>query len=193
VQQGGLVKVTVGVQEAGQGGGDPDGVPGPLAGGRVADCGVQVGALGLHPRGRLPVGGQAGGMGRRAAGRQPVGGGAGPRGDVPGGNHGGVQVVVQQPPGRGVAIPGVVGGGQGPGVFAEQVVQLAAAGRGLGEQVLVIQLIEAAAGLVQAGAIEGGGGVGVDAGARHQAKAAEQPLLPCGEVGIGQVKRGRHG
>ena len=62
-------------------------------------------------------------------------------------------------------------------MFAEQVVQLVAAGCGLGEQVLVIQLIKAAAGGVQAGAVERGGGVGVDAGAREQAEPAEQPLL----------------
>ena len=68
VQNGGLVNVTVGVQEAAHSGGDPDGVPGPPAGGRVADCGVQVGALGLHPRGGLLGGGQAGDMGWRPAG-----------------------------------------------------------------------------------------------------------------------------
>jgi hypothetical protein len=56
--------------------------------------------------------------------------------------------------------------------------------------VLFIQLIEQAASLIHAGAIQGGGGVGVEAGAGDQAEAAEQPLLVLGEVGVGQVKRG---
>ena len=65
-------------------------------------------------------------------------------------------------------------------MLAEQVVQLVAAGCGLGDQVLVIQLIEVAAGVGQAGAVERGGGVGVEAGARDQAEPAEQPLLVRG-------------
>ena len=73
-----------------------------------------------------------------------------------------MQVVVQQPPGRGVAIRRGGGVGQGAGVFAEQVVQAVTAGRGLADQVLVIQLTEQAAGLVQAGAVEGGSDVGVE-------------------------------
>jgi len=50
-----------------------------------------------------------------------------------------VQIVVQQAAGGGVAV-GRVGSGQGAGVLVEQVVQLVTAGRGLIEQVLVIQL-----------------------------------------------------
>ena len=67
-------------------------------------------------------------------------------------------------------------------MLAEQVVQPVAAGRGLGDQVLVIKLIEVAARGVQAGAVEGGGGIGVEAGARDQAQPAEQPLLCRGQV-----------
>ena len=92
------------------------------------------------------------------------------------GGHRGVQVVVQQPPGCGTAAGRVVGGCQGAGVLAEQVVQQVAAGCGLGDQVLVIQVFQAAARLVQADVVEGGGGVGVEAGAGDQAEAAEQPL-----------------
>ena len=69
--------------------------------------------------------------------------------------------------------------------------QLVAAGGGLGEQVLVIQLIQVAAGVVQAGVVQRGGGVGVEAGPGNQAEPAEQPLLACGEVLVGQVERGR--
>ena len=54
---------------------------------------------------------------------------------------------------------------------------------------LVIQLTKVPAGLAEAGAVQGGGGVPVEAGARDQAKPPEQPLRPCGEVGIGQVER----
>jgi hypothetical protein len=75
-------------------------------------------------------------------------------------------------------------------VLAEQVVQLVVAGRGLGEQMLVIQLIEAATGFLQTSAVQRGGGVGVDARPGDQAEPAEQPLLADGEVLVGQVERG---
>ena len=65
-------------------------------------------------------------------------------------------------------------------MFAEQVVQLVPAGGGLGDQVLVIQLIELAAGFAQAGAVQRGGSVGVEGRARDQAEPAEQPLLAVG-------------
>ena len=58
-------------------------------------------------------------------------------------------------------------------MLTEQVVQLVATGCGLGDQVLVIQLIEMAAGGGQAGAVERGGGIGVDARTRDQAEPAE--------------------
>ena len=54
-------------------------------------------------------------------------------------------------------------------------------------------MVEQAAGLIQAGAIEGGGGVDVEVRAGDQAQAAEQPLRAGGEVGVGQVKRGPSG
>ena len=88
-----------------------------------------------------------------------------------------MQVVVQQPAGRGVCVGGVACGDQGAGVLAEQVVQLVPAGCGLGDQMLVVQLIKAAAGLLQGGVFEGGGGVAVEVSAGNQAEAAEQPLL----------------
>ena len=55
--------------------------------------------------------------------------------------------------------------------------QLVPAGCGLGDQVLVIQLIELAAGFAQASAVQRGGSMCVEAGARDQAEPAEQPLL----------------
>ena len=76
-------------------------------------------------------------------------------------------------------------------MLAEQVVQEVAAGRGLGDQMMVVKLVEQAASALQAGVIEGGGGVAVDVMARDQAQPAEQPLLGCGEVGVGQVERRR--
>src|SRR5690348_5515419 len=76
-------------------------------------------------------------------------------------------------------------------MLAEQVVQLVAAGYGLGGQVLVVKLLEMPAGGAQGDAVEGGGGVGVDAGARDQAEPAEQPLLGRIEILIRQVERGR--
>jgi len=102
-----------------------------------------------------------------------------------------MRVVVQQPGSGGTGLGRVVSGGERAGVLAEQVVQLVAAWPGLGDQVLVIQLVELAAGGGEGGAVQGGGGVGVDAGARDQAEAAEQPPRTWGQVLVGQVERGR--
>ena len=65
---------------------------------------------------------------------------------MPAGGQSGMEVAVQQPPGRGVCFRWVVSGGQGAGVLADQVVQPVAAGCGLTEQVLVIQFFEVAPG-----------------------------------------------
>ena len=129
-----------------------------------------------------------------AAGGEVSGGRGGPGPGLAGqaglGEGGGVLVVVQEPAQGGVSLGGGVGGGQGPGVLADQVVQPVPAAGGLGEQVLVVQGRQAAAGGAQIGVIERGGGVGVDVGARVQPQAAEQPLLARGQVGVGQVERG---
>ena len=185
----GLVPVAPGMQEAGHGGGDQHGVPVPPGGGGVAGGRLQVGALGVQPGGCLPGRGHRRRVLRRAGRRQRADAGI-EVGDALAGGQGGVQVVIQQPPGGGVAICRVVGGGQGAGVLAEQVVQLVPAGGGLGDQVLVIQLIEAAAGLLQAGVVERGGGAGVEVRPGDQAEAAEQPLLGRRQVGVGQAERG---
>jgi hypothetical protein len=84
----------------------------------------------------------------------------------------------------------VVGVGPVGGVGAEQVMQLVAAGRGLGERVLVIQVIEVLAGLLHGGAIQRSAGVGVDVRTGGQAEPAEQPLRAGREVLVGQVKCG---
>ena len=94
-----------------------------------------------------------------------------------GGGHGSVQVIIQQPPGGGVAVCRVVGGCQGAGVFAEQVVQAVAAAGGLGDQVLIVEGLEVTAGGGQVGVVERGGGISVDVGARVQAQPAKQPPL----------------
>src|SRR5262249_56632694 len=114
----------------------------------------------------------------------------GPGVEVAAGGYGGVQVVVQQPADRGIRFGRVLTGRQGAGVLTQQVVQLAAAGGGLGDQVVVIQLIKAAPGGGQAGVIERRRRVSVQAGAGNQASVAEQPLQVPGEVGVGQVERG---
>ena len=51
------------------------------------------------------------------------------------------------------------------------------AGRGLGDQMMVVEIIEQAAGALQADVVEGGRGVGIDVRARGQAKPTEKPLL----------------
>ena len=87
-------------------------------------------------------------------------------------------VVIQQPGGGLVPVTvRVEAAGQGAGVLADQVVHPVPALGRLGEQVLVIQRLQAAAGGGQAGAVQGGGGVGVDVGAGMQPEPAEQPLL----------------
>src|SRR5262249_48214167 len=155
----GLIPVTAGNQEAADRRGNLGGMPGASGLGGVAGGGIQVGSLSLQPSGRLLPGGQVGGTGRRGASRGA--GGASPGGAGPASYRGSVQVVIEQPTRGGVTVGGVVRGGEGAGVLAEQVVQLVAAGHGLGEQVLVIQPIKAAAGHVEAGVVEGGSGVGV--------------------------------
>ena len=75
-------------------------------------------------------------------------------------------------------------------MLAEQVVQPVPALGQLAEQVLVVQGLQAAAGGVQACAVQGGGGVSVDVGARVQPEPPEQPLLIISQVLIGQVERG---
>jgi len=72
---------------------------------------------------------------------------------------------------------GIGGVGQEAGMLTEQVVQPVPAGGGLGKQVPVVQLAEAAAALVRADAVERGSGVGVEVRAGDQAEAAEQPPL----------------
>ena len=101
VEGGGLVPVTAGGQEAADRGGDGEGVREPCAPGGVVRRGVQVRPVGFQPGGRLPESGQVRGRGRRLAGREAAVG-AGPGAEVPPGGQGGVQVVVQQPAGRGV-------------------------------------------------------------------------------------------
>jgi len=62
------------------------------------------------------------------------------------GRRGGVRIVIQQPPGRGAGVRGIAGRGQRAGVLTEQVVQAVAAAGGLGQQVLIVQAIQVAAG-----------------------------------------------
>jgi hypothetical protein len=78
-------------------------------------------------------------------------------------------------------------------MVAEQVVQPVAARCVFGDQVLVVESLEVAAGSVVAGALERGGGVGIEAGAGDQPEPAEQPLLERGQVLVGQVERGCNG
>ena len=85
-----------------------------------------------------------------------------------------MQVVVQQPGGGGVTGGRVIGGGQGLGVLADQVMEPVPAGGGLGDQVLIVERLQAAARRPRQHAVQRGRGAGVDIGARVQAQAAEQ-------------------
>ena len=108
------------------------------------------------------------------------------------GGHGGVQVVIQQPAERGLLIRRAVGGGESPGVFAEQVVEAVPAAGGFADQVMVIQLAKTPPGGPQVGVVQGRGGVGVDIGTGVQSEPAEQALLAHGQFLVGQVERRRH-
>jgi hypothetical protein len=59
-------------------------------------------------------------------------------------------------------------------VLADQVVHPVAARGRLGEQVVLVQPLQAGPGRGQAGAVQGGGGVPVDVGAGVQREPAEQ-------------------
>ena len=148
--------------------------PVPVAWSRQAS---RSGALGAGPGQRLLRLGQGGNRGRDRAVRRGESG-AGLAGDEGVGAGGGVLVVIQQPGGGIVPVPvRVQAVGQGAGVLADQVVQPVPALGRLGEQVLVVQGLQAAAGGRQIGAVQGGGGVGVDVGAGVQPEPPEQPLL----------------
>ena len=80
-----------------------------------------------------------------------------------------MQVVVQQPPRGGVRVHKIPGR-QDAGVLAEKVVQAVAAEGGFSDQMLIIETLQVAACLIQAGFVESGGGISVDIGARVQTK-----------------------
>ena len=185
----GVGPVAVAPQEPGQACGQCDD-PGVLAGpGGVGQAGEQAGALGSGPPQRLLTVGQVGNRGRYRAVRQ-AGVQAGLAGDEGVGAGRGVLVVIQQPGGGTVPVTvRVQPHGQSAGVLADQVVQPVPALGRLGEQVLVVQRLQAAAAARQAGAVQGGGGVGVDVRAGVRPEPPEQPLLPGREVGIGHVER----
>ena len=179
-------------QQSGQAGGQAN-HPGMLAGpGGMVQAGEQVRAFGPGPRQRPGAVRQIRDRDRRRGERGRGRPGPGLAGQPGLGDGGGVLVIIQQVLQPLVSLGGGVGGSQGPGVLAEQVVQpVPAAGR-LGEQVLVVQGRQTAAGGTQIGLIQRGGGISVDVGAPVQPQAAEQPLLALGEVGVGQAERGRH-
>ena len=164
-------------QEPGEAGGQGDD-PGVLAGaGGVVQAGEQAGPLGAGPGQRLLPVGQAGNRGRDRAVRGGRGG-AGLAGDEGVGAGGGVLVVIQQP-GGGLSRSR---SGSRRSARARACSRIRSCIRyrpraGSVEQVLVVQGLQAAAGSGQVGAVQGGGGVGVDVGAGVQPQPAEQPLL----------------
>ena len=149
----GLGPGAVAPQQPGQAGGQRDD-PGVLAGGGgMVQASEQAGPLGPGPSQRLLPVGQVGRRGRYRAVRR-AGSGAGLAGDEGVGASGSVLVVIQQPGGGLVPVTvQVQPAAQGAGVLADQVVQPVPALDRLGEQVLVIQRLQAAAGVRQAGAV----------------------------------------
>ena len=78
-------------------------------------------------------------------------------------------------------------------MFAKQVVKSVAAGSGLSDQMLVVEVLQTAPRLAWISFVQGRSGVGIDVGAWLHAKATEQPLLGKTQVPVGQVKRGGNG
>src|SRR4029453_15524033 len=118
------------------------------------------------------------------------GGGGGDRGawgvEESVGGVGGVEVVVEEAVGGGVALRvGVVGVGEVGGVGAEQVVQGVAAGGVLGDQVRAGEFGQQPARFARGLAGEAGRGGGGDVGAGVQAEQPEQPGRRWGEGGVG--------
>ncbi len=105
--------------------------------GGLIQAGQQAGPLGPGPHQRLVPAGQDWNHGRHVGDRR--GGGTGLGGEQGLGAGSGVLVIIQQPPGG--LLPVIVQvetAGQGPGVFADQVMHPVPARRRLGQQVLVI-------------------------------------------------------
>ena len=88
-----------------------------------------------------------------------------------------MQVVVQQPRYRGIPVAGIIGVGQGLGIFADQVVEAVAIGAELGDQVMVVEILRVAADQVWAGVVQCPSDIGIDVGDRMQTQSAEQSLL----------------
>ena len=95
--------------------------------------------------------GQVGNRGRRCWRGRPGRGGPGLAGQAGLGDGGGVLVVVQQVPQRLVAVGGGVGGGEVPGVAADEVVHAVAAVAGLGQQALAVQGVQLPGGVLASG------------------------------------------
>ena len=85
---------------------------------------------------------------------------------------------------------GVVAGGEGAGVLADEVVEAIPARGGLVDEMVGVQGVQILACLRERDAGQGGGRVGVDIGAGVQAEEAEQPLRARGQVGVRHIERG---
>ena len=180
-------------QQPGQARGEGDNAGVLVSAGDVVEAGEQAGTLGPGPGKSLLSIGHGGNRGRDRAVRRGESG-AGLAGEEGVGPGGGVVVVIQQPDDGIVPVMiRVQAPGQGAGVLADQVVHPVPALGRLGEQVLVVQGLQAAASGRQVSAVQGGGGVAVDVGAGVQPEPPEQPLLVLGQVVIGQVECGGHG
>jgi len=171
VEVGGLIPMTVGAKEVAHRRGDDDGMAGQAVDGGIISCGVQVRPFGVQPSRCLlgvdTTGTEVGGLHGESRSLKVVQAGMRwPAARRCAGNSQAVgwlrrwsQLGRRPRQGRGRV------GGAG---------RVAGSGRGgLDEQVLVVQLIKMLRGLVQSGVGQGGGGTGVEAGAREQPKAAE--------------------
>src|SRR4029077_16904883 len=138
------------------------GAAGVLAGrGGVVEAGEQAGPLGAGPGQRLLPAGPDGNPGRDPALRNGRGRAA-VAADEGVSAGGGVLVVIQQPTSGILAVPVRVSpAGQGAGVLADQVMHPVPALSRFGQQVLVIQSLQAPARGLDIGAVQRGGGVAV--------------------------------
>ena len=95
---------------------------------------------------------------------------------------GGVQVVIQQSAYSGLTVGQGLGIGEGAGMFPDQVMQAVASPHGLGQQVVIKETLEVAAGVCQPDAIQGSHGIPIDLSTRMQAQPPKCSLLLFGEI-----------
>src|SRR6202046_4587226 len=110
-------------------------------------------------------------------GRRRSSAGRGPGRDVPTRARGNVSVEVDQPFDGCTRLYRLVGRDERACVLAQQIVQQVTAPRRLSEQMMIVELVQLAPGILEARVVQRGGRVRVDVWSQREGETAEQPLL----------------